>query len=390
MTPSDTTASTVDRDELLERAELLKPALRERAFAAEALRRVPPENVEALLQSGLNRIGVPRRFGGLDVDFSLMHDMAFELGRACGSTAWCFSLWNVHNWWAGYFPPAAQEEVYANGPDVLISTSGFSLQSRAEPADGGYLLSGHWQFSSGCDYAKWLILATTGPEGPLGVLVPAPDFEIVQESWYVSGMQGTGSKDVIVRNAFVPAHRTLKSAEGMRPGVGDGSWSPAAYHGQRRYSVPFGALIVWDLVAPAIGIAQGAIDDFASRLVGTSGRARAADSPLVQVRVAESAAEVDAARALLHADIEEAQAMGDRGEPICELDLARWGRDKAYAMKLAVQATGRLFELAGGHALYTDDPLQRMHRDVQAAAHRDGLVFDFGAQKYGRLLLGLN
>ena len=99
---------------------------------------------------------------------------------------------------------------------------------------------------------------------------------------------------------------------------------------------------------------------------------------------------MDAARALLHADIEEAQWKGENDQPITPLDLARWGRDKAYAIKLAVQATGRLFELAGGHALYTTDPLQRMYRDVQAAAHRDGLVFDFGAQRYGQALLGIS
>lgn len=382
--------AALEQDELLQRARDLQPLLKERAMEAESLRRVPDENVRMILESKLNRIAVPERFGGLDVDFSLMHDIAFELGRACGATAWCYSLWGVHNWWVGYYPPQAQEEIYAVGPDVLICTAGYSLHSKAEPLDGGYLLSGHWQFSSGCDHAAWAILHTSTPDGPLGSLVPASDFEIQQDTWYVSGMQGTGSKDVIVKDAFVPAHRTLQAPLGQRVPVGDGGWTPREYHHQRRYGVPFAALIVWDLVAPAIGIAQGAIDEFSARLIGTTGRPRAADSPLVQVRIAESAAEVDAARAVLHADIEEAQWMGEVGQPITPLDLARWGRDKAYAMKLAVQATGRLFELAGGHALYTTDPIQRMYRDVQAAAHRDGLVFDFGAQRFGRELLGLS
>jgi alkylation response protein AidB-like acyl-CoA dehydrogenase len=382
--------AALEIEPLLQRARDLKPILKERAMETEGLRRLPDENVRALLESGLNRIAVPVRFGGLDVDFSLMHDVAFELGRACGATAWCYSLWGVHNWWVGYYPPEAQEEIYAEGPDVLISTAVFSLHSQAEPVDGGYRLSGRWQFSSGCDHARWAILHATTASGPLGMLVPVQDFEIQQDTWFVSGMQGTGSKDVVVHDVFVPMHRTLQAQAGMRVPAGDAAWTPREYHRQRRYSVPFVALIVWDLVAPAIGIAQGAIDEFSARLAGTSGKPRAADSPLVQVRVAESAAEVDAARAILHADIEEAQWMGENGQPIVQLELARWNRDKAYAMKLAVQATGRLFELAGGHALYTTDPLQRMYRDVQAAAHRDGLVFDFGAQQFGRAFLGIS
>ncbi len=383
MLKTDTADSMLEKESILQRARELQPVLRERAFETEKLRRVPDANVKAILDSGLNRIAVPERFGGMDVDFSLMHDVAFELGRACGATGWCYSLWGVHNWWVGYYPPQAQEEIYANGPDVLMSTATYSPRSHAEPVEGGYRVSGHWQFSSGCDHASWAILAASSDDGSVGTLIPASDFKILQDTWFVSGMQGTGSKDVVVNDAFVPVHRTIN----FRGSMVSVAAPPREYHRQRRYAVPFAALIVWDLVAPAIGIAQGAIDEFTNRLIGSSGRARSADSPIVQVRVAESAAEVDAARALLHADIEEAQWKGEHDQPITPLDLARWSRDKAYAMKLAVQATGRLFELAGGHALYTTDPMQRMYRDVQAAAHRDGLTFDFGGQAYGRTLL---
>lgn len=377
-----TRAEAPSRDELIDQARQLVPVLKERAAHAEELRRVPDETVRDLMASGLNRIAVPKRFGGHDVDFQLMHDIAIELGRGCGATSWCFSLWGVHNWWVGYYPPQAQEEVYSDGPDILLSTAGFSPESHAEPVAGGYRVSGHWQFSSGCDHASWLILNTRTATGPLGTLVPRGDFEILQDTWHVSGLQGTGSKDVVVRDVFVPEYRTLRNRE-----FGDGVFSPKEYHGQRRYSVPLAALIVWDLVAPAIGIAAGAVDEFTNRLKGTSGRARAADSPLIQVRIAESAAEVDAARALLHKDMEEAQVLG---ETLTPLDLARYSRDKAYAVKLATQAVNRLFEIAGGHALFLTDPLQRMHRDVQAAGHRDGLVFEFGAQAFGRAVLGLD
>jgi alkylation response protein AidB-like acyl-CoA dehydrogenase len=383
MTESAIVESSSLKEELLQRAKALMPSWRERAFECEQLRRVPDTNVGDILASQLTRITVPKRFGGLDVEFALYLDVAFELARGCGSSGWCYGLWAVHNWWVGYYPPEAQEEIFADGPDVLISTANFVVTSRAEPVPGGYRLSGHWQFSTGCDHAGWIIVTGVTPAGPVGMIVPRGDFKILHDTWLVSGLQGTGSKDILVEDAFVPAHRTLANRDA--PG-----WSPAEYHGQRRYSVPMGALIAWDLVAPGIGIAQSAVDEFAARLYNTSGRVRSAESPVVQVKLAESAAEIDAALALMHQDVEDAQSKGERGETISALDLARYSRDKAFATKLSMQAVNRLFDLAGGHALYSSDPMQRIHRDVQAAGHRDTLVFDFVGQQYGRAMLGLD
>lgn len=385
--PHSFPAPALSRDEALRRAGALVPLLRERAFEAERLRRVPEDVVEAVLATNLNRIAVPLRFGGFDVDFELMHDVAVELGRACGATSWCYALWGVHDWWIGYFPAEAQEEFFSNGPDVLSCSAGFSTECRMERAPGGYRVSGHWQFSSGCDYARWLFPTVRGPDGTVQMLVPKSDFTILQDTWHVSGMQGTGSKDVVIDNVFVPEHRTL-----ARGGQMYSTNSPRDYHrNQRRYTVPLGALVMWDLVAPAIGLAQGAVDEIVARMKGgPSGRAKSAESPIVQAKISESAAEIDAAKALMHADFKDAQDKGERGDAITPTDLARYARDKAYAMKLAVQSVNRLFDMAGGHALFLTDPMQRIHRDVQACMHRDGLVFDFGAQPYARALLGLD
>ncbi|MBV9582575.1 MAG: oxidoreductase [Chloroflexi bacterium] len=386
MTAADSPVTT-KASELIARARQLLPTLAERAFETERLGRVPDTTVAEILATHLNRVGVPVRFGGLDVEFHLMHDIAIEFGRACGATSWCFALWGVHNWWVGYYPPEAQEEVYANGPDVLTSSAGFALESRAEPVAGGYRVSGHWQFSSGCDHAAYVFAVTDSPDGPMGTIIPRSDLRILEDTWNVSGLQGTGSKDLVIDDAFVPAHRTLAGRGNM---YSTSAWSPREFHHQRRYTVPMGALLAWDLVAPAIGLAEGAVEEMVARLTGTRGRARAADSPMVQAKIAESSAEVDAARALMHADFDDAQTRGERDEPITPLDLARYGRDKAYCMKLAVSAVNRMFDMAGGHALFVTDPMQRMHRDVQACMHRDGMVFDFGGQPYGAARLGID
>ena len=100
------------REELRRRTSALLPLLRERAVRTEQLRQMPPETVQDLVSSGLIRIGNPPRYGGLDVEYDAAFDVSWELGRACGSTAWCYSLWTVHNWWVGHFPAPAQEALH--------------------------------------------------------------------------------------------------------------------------------------------------------------------------------------------------------------------------------------------------------------------------------------
>lgn len=386
MTVQESAAVDVDRADLLRRAQALIPTLKERAAEAEKLGRVPEENVELIVESGLIRAGVPVKFGGYDVEFETVHDVATQLGRGCGPTAWCYALWGMHSWWVGYYPLEAQEELFADGPDVLTSSANFSADSRAEVVDGGYRVSGRWRFASGIDHARWVFAIVHTPEGPLGCMVPREDFKIIVDSWQVSGLQGTGSKDLIIDDVFVPKHRTALGASDL---FASGPNTTYEIHRQRRYAGPRGALTIWELVAPAIGMAQATVDEMVDRLTGTSGGLRTADSPLVQAKIAESAAEVDASSAILHHDMAEAQDLAEAGTGPTPLDVTRYARDKAFAMKLAVQAAGRMFEMSGGRSLALSDPLQRVYRDVQAAAHRDGLVCDFSGQPYAQLRLGL-
>lgn len=373
------------RDELLQRVTKLLPVIKERAAGTERNRRVSRETAEALVDSKLLRVAVPIKFGGYDVPFEYLFDTVMELGRVCGATSWCSGLWGMHNYWVAYYSPEAQQEMYANGPDVLTASSGFTLDSKATAVSGGFRISGTWKFSSGVDNAEWVFAKTNTADGPAYAMIPRSDFKIIEDSWYVAGMQGTGSKDFVVDDVFVPAHR-------MRPGLTTPfAMGPTPYeeHPQRRYLVPLGSFLAWDLVAPAIGMAQGAVDEMIARLTGTSGKPHTADSAIVQSRLGQATAEVAAARALLYADIEDSQARVERGEQIGFVDLSRSLRDKAFAMKLSVDAVTRLFEMAGAHALSVDDPMQRFYRDAQACMHREGLVYEFGVVPYGRALLGV-
>ena len=375
---------TLTANELLARASALLPALKERAPRTEELRRVPEETVKDLLDSGLYRIGVPMRFGGLDVDYGLALDVAAELGRGCPSTAWCYCLWAAHACLVGHWPLEAQEEVFGAGPNPLCSSSLNVGKSTTVRVDGGYRVSGRWEFSSGCDSASWLMLGVSGIGERNWVLVPQGEFQIV-DTWFVSGLRGSGSKDIVVDDVFVPAHRVLDVTT-----AGDGNWNGWEIHGQTRYRIPIPVLLGWDLVGPMIGVARGMIDEFTARTIGTSGPGRTADSPAIHLRLSVASAEADAAHALMTQDIREMFQKAETGQRFGSLERARYRRDKAFISQLCLQAVNRLFDLSGGHALFDSVALQRFHRDAQAVAHRDGLIMELGGQQYGRVALGLD
>jgi 3-hydroxy-9,10-secoandrosta-1,3,5(10)-triene-9,17-dione monooxygenase len=373
------------REDLLRRASDLVPVLKERAARAEQLRQVPPETVQDLVASGLIRIGNPDRYGGVGVDVDAAHEVGWELSRGCGATGWCYSLWTVHNWWLGHFPEKAQDEFFSTGPDTLFSSGLNPAGGKAESVDGGYRVSGRWGFSSGCDAATWAMVAIPGatPNSLVWLLLPRADYEIV-DTWYASGMRGTGSKDVVIRDAFVPAHRALDPNR-----AGDADRTGWELHQRPSYRVPLRSLTGWDLAAPVVGIAQGAVDEFAAGLRGRSGPGRTADSVAHQLRLAEAAAEVDAARTLHRHDVHEMLDKAARGEAFTAMDRARYRRDKAFLVKLCVQAVNRLFEASGAHGMMDSAPIQRFHRDAHGASHHAALTWDIAAEQFGRQALGL-
>ena len=376
--------ASVTRAELLRRASALLPVLEERAPKAEERRQIPPETIQDLVSAGLIRVANPDRFGGYGFDVDLSFDLAMELGRACGSTAWCFSIWASHNWMIGQWPLEAQEEYFEGGPDTLSSTSFRPIETKVEPVDGGYRLSGHWDLSSGCDAATWAILGAAVPAGRAHMLVPRSDYTIV-DTWFASGLRGTGSNDIVIEDAFVLAHRVL---EVVPPGNEEASngWR---IHRRASYRAPRLPLFGHILAAPVIGIAQGAVEEFTSRLQGTSGPGRTADSTAAHLRLAEASAEADAAQLLLRHNTREIIERAARGEAFTEIERARYRRDCSFATRLAIQAVNRIFEGSGGHAVFDSQPMQRFFRDAHVASHQGALLWDISGEGYGRAALGL-
>jgi len=379
--------------QLLVRAEALVPVLRSRAAETEKLRRLPDATIAALHEADLFRLFQPARYGGIEAPFRVFVEIGALLGRGCGSTSWVFNNLVAHNWMLGYWPEAAQDEVWKSAPHALIGSSFIFPAGRAERVAGGYRLAGRWPFSSGIDPSDWMMLAANvTPDGggkpqPRFFIVPRSDYKAI-DNWYAMGLAGTGSKDVVVDNVVVPEHRTL-AAESGRGDAHPGSMvNPGAL-----YKLAWYALFGFVNGATALGIAQGAVDEFtiATRArVATASGQHIADFATTQLRIAEAATLVDAAETLMLKGCDEATSLATAGRGASLDDKTRWRRDGAFATRLAVRAIDILFAGAGGSAIAETHPLQRSLRDAHAAQGHIGLNWDLNGTMYGRVALGLD
>jgi 3-hydroxy-9,10-secoandrosta-1,3,5(10)-triene-9,17-dione monooxygenase len=372
---------------LVERAKRLVPALRARTPLAAELRRIPDETMADLHANGLFKAVRPARFGGLELDPVNLYRLQLELGRGCGSTAWVFGVLSVHTWQLALFPLEAQEEVWGTSPDTLISSS-YMPVGKVERVSGGVRLSGRWSFSSGCDHSDWVMLGGFVPAEKEGAqpemrtfLLPRADYTII-DTWYVSGLVASGSKDIVVENAFVPEHRMHKFADGYRQD------SPGnAINTSPVYRYPFGQIHVRSVSTPAVGVALGAIE--AMRELAANGRFDAEEDLRMREAMAEGAACLDREIITLERNFAEMAEHIANKTPIPVERRARFRNDSARAVSEAVAVVDALFEAAGMPALQTGTAINRAFQDVHAirghhANGKDGPLRNFGGVLLGR------
>lgn len=375
-------------------ARNLVPTLRERAARCEEERRVSDETMQELAQAGIFKMLRPKRWGGYELDYGTIQlDIARELGRGCGSTAWVAIVVACHDWIVGMYPKEAQEEVWGQTPDVLVASAFFAEMSetRIEAVDGGYSLRGRWRFSSGCDHCDWMILGGMvkrgdGPPENLWFIVPGSECRI-DDTWFSPGLAGTGSKDILVENAFVPEYRAISPAR-----LRDGGPSPgSAVNPSHIYRLPLSAAFPFNIGAPAIGIARGMLEAYAETAGGQVARsagARMGDFQSVQLRASEAAVEVDCADLLIQRDAADINATARRGDPFTLEQRFRYRRDLAYATMLCRRAAERLTVTLGAQGLVKDSPVQRAFRDLYAVTSQIALQWDVNAPGYAQVMFG--
>jgi resorcinol 4-hydroxylase (FADH2) len=380
-------------DELLQRARAIAGIAREQTQETEAARRVGDDMVARMRQADLLRLMQPQAYGGFEYGFDVLAQIEAIIAGGCGSTGWVYGLLASHQWLIACFPEEAQDEVWQDRGAVAAGT--YAPVAQATLADGGYRVSGAGSFCSGCDNAQWQFLGgmiprRDGPPQPGFFLLRSADVTI-EDNWRTMGLCGTGSKTIVAKDAFVPSHRALVFAElanATAPGM--------RAHDNPLYKQSFLAVLPITIVAPVLGMAEGALAAFldmakvrTTRGAVAGGNRRMAELTTVQLRAAEAAACIDAARLLIFRDLAEAFDAAARGEAV-SLDVRlRNRRDQAFCVRLSIQAIDALFLAAGGQGLFLDHPLQRFWRDAHAAASHISLNWDSAGSMFGQYLLGL-
>jgi 3-hydroxy-9,10-secoandrosta-1,3,5(10)-triene-9,17-dione monooxygenase len=284
------------------------------------------------------------------------------------------------------FPPEAQDAVWGHDPDTLIASAFNFTTGRGRPVDGGYFIEGNWQFSSGSNACEWIILGTPihesdePPTKMLWCLVQRPDWEVV-DTWYAAGLKGSASNDIRVTGVFVPEAFTLNTLEC------DGRPTPgSALNPGYNYRLPLWSVFPYNVSTPALGIARGALQAYVDYLGSRPERANMVQR---QLRISESAAEIDAAEALWLSDAASLERIGPTNGPWSPTLLAKMRRDLAFATMLCVRAVDRLVAALGAHGMMEDTPVQRAFRDVHAVANHGANNWDVQAVPYAREVLGL-
>ena len=378
---------------LVEEAKRLLPTLAANSAGDDELRRLSDSTWKLLMETGFLRALQPARFGGGEVPLVEFVDATIEISRASPSAGWVAGVIGVHPWQLALFSEKAQQEMWSEDPTTMHSSS-YNPTGKAEKVADGYKLSGRWSFSSGCDHCRGVMLgAICGTREIAGNQVR--DFRSfllmrgqyrIDDNWHVAGLKGTGSKDIVVEETFVPDYRTQSHLDYAMN---------APLPGQETnrgplFRLPWSVVFNMALAASVLGSASGFIDAWVAatsdRKLNTGGRA--ADDPLIQNRLAEATWYLDASITRVRADAIEMwrKAAADEAALMRDRAQMRWNMNRGC--ELVGQAVTDLFRAASGRSIFVDHPLQRRFQDVQAALAHAYLVPDQTARAVGGIMLG--
>lgn len=366
--------------------DALLPGIRARRQEIEQARRLPRDLVDQLAKTEIFSLGVPRAIGGREASPLELMRAIESVATADGSTGWCTMLAVSGGASAGYMNEPGAREVFANpnAPSAGIAAPA----GAAVRVDGGVRVSGRWPFASGITHSDWVwagcLVMENGkprmtPHGPeiVHACMPVRDV-VIHDTWYVSGLCGTGSNDFSAADLFVPTQRIFALLD------------PSGHRGEPLYQMPPLHLFVFQLVCVSLGIARTALDEItelAQTKVPSLYTGVLAERPVAQVELARAEAALGAARAFLYDTVEgmwQAVSAG-RAPNKRELALGRVAAMHAAETGAAVARTANV--LAGGTSIYSTSSLQRHARDAEAITHHF-TVAPHTWEEAGRVFLG--
>jgi alkylation response protein AidB-like acyl-CoA dehydrogenase len=357
------------------------PEVVSQAASFDADRRMPSNLVDGMRSIGLFRMFVPTSQGGLEFDMPTSLEVFAELGKLDGSVGWIAMICSASTLFLSLLPREAYDEVYRNGPNVMIAGS-TQPTGTAEAVAGGWVVNGRWPFASGCQHADWIygfcVLTESGKPLPgsvvgaplvRGFLLLACDWQI-DETWYAAGLRATGSHHIVVRDMLVPAANCFDPTGGVPCVAGP------LYQGVRQF-------LPLCIAATSVGIAEGALQEVVRAASGCQPM-RGADA--FQSEVGRIEAELRATRAFLRTQAKSHWLHARAGTLRNEAKFTEGSQAAIWITSASVRIAKACFTLGGANAIYESSPLQRRLRDLLAVAQH-ATVHQQHMGSAGRLLL---
>ncbi|MEM8661717.1 MAG: hypothetical protein AAGF35_12605 [Pseudomonadota bacterium] len=373
--------------DLIAAAERLAPLLRDKARDAEIARRPLDEVIDAIRDSGIFSLLVPKVHGGVEADLDTFFEVALTLSRADASMGWLAAFYMEHAFWFCGFPEEFQKEVFADRSYVLAPATLNIGGGAATEVEGGYRISGRWQWGTGIVHADWALVGAmmTDKEGnpePLFFAVPREEVEVI-DTWFVSGMCSTGSLDIEIKDVFVPKNRVVSMFE-----FTEGE-SASQMHDGPLYKTPLVPILGFASALSALGAAQCALQEYqvqtkakiASKQLRAGGTINDEGKPSV---VANAALNIEAAELLLRDVLRD--VMAQRNEASRDT-RGSWITRMAHAVFMCRSAVQDIVSVTGASGASLDSPIQRALRDITTGSNH--IIFDREARyaDYGRTLL---
>lgn len=376
--------------ELVEHARALRPLLAANGAQGADERRLPDKTVQALVEAELFKVMVPRRYDGAEGSIRTLLDVSSAVAEGDGAAGWVVSLVGVCAWMTSLFPAQAQDDVFGADAGAVVCGSGSPLGSATE-TDDGMRLSGRWSYISGSAHATWAVLGfmSAGEGDQPGeyalALVPMSELTLT-DTWFTSGMRGTGSNTLTAESVFVPRHRVLPGAR-----IETGEYL-TEFKDEVPYRAAFGPVTTLVLVGPLLGIGRAALEHVrtaaATKGIVATTFARQADSTGFQLQVAEAALRIDTAHLHAFRAAEEIETHAARRvNP--DLDVrSRIRADASWAAQQLVSAVTTLVNAHGSGTFAEANPLHRMFQDLNVGARHALITPAISLELYGKTLLG--
>ncbi|PFO05830.1 acyl-CoA dehydrogenase [Bacillus sp. AFS076308] len=379
--------------ELVENARSLIPTLREHSEEIEKTNTLPQAVIEEMKNKGTLKVLRPHLFGGYQTNMRTYTEVVTEISRGNGSAGWFCALSNIRDYMISYtFGEKALSEIYPPGKDVVLAGNFKPIKCNIKKVDGGYFIEeAQWPFVSGSPHADWCYFGFPIADDNGGVemaimVIPRDELEVLDD-WYVMGLKGSGSNSCRIQNVFVPEHRVSLDRLASK-----GHYLVEPLKDVALYRSSFVPSLTLSIVAPALGLAQAAMDLYMERLpkagIGNTFYHKQNEAPITHLQVAQAQLKIDSAELHLYRAVDKIDEYADRGMVMAQAEIVKVKADFGYVNQLCKEAIDLLVAGVGSMFTYETNALQRVYRDF-LTMHLHGFITPSSLiETYGRVLCG--